>query len=155
MDQQTLAAYDLEAADFAAQWHDQPAPHEPLFRSISLGDTRSIPNHLERFHPAETITRLGIQRSTGLTPLMTVTPWRPTPATAFSYRLVRIPYSTLLFAPLIIPISRVVSLLTRRAIARRRRSRGLCATCGYDMRSSPGRCPECGQTDKLRDPNLR
>src|SRR3981189_3243567 len=28
MDQQTLAAYDLDAADFAAQWHDQPAPHD-------------------------------------------------------------------------------------------------------------------------------
>ena len=28
MDQRTLAAYDLDAADFAAQWHDQPAPHD-------------------------------------------------------------------------------------------------------------------------------
>src|SRR6267142_2427719 len=28
MDQQTLAAYDLDAADFARQWHDQPAPHD-------------------------------------------------------------------------------------------------------------------------------
>jgi SAM-dependent methyltransferase len=28
MDQQTLAAYDRDAADFATQWHDQPAPHD-------------------------------------------------------------------------------------------------------------------------------
>jgi SAM-dependent methyltransferase len=28
MDQQTLAAYDLDAADFARQWHDQPVPHD-------------------------------------------------------------------------------------------------------------------------------
>jgi hypothetical protein len=33
---------------------------------------------------------------------------------------------------------------TRHRRERKRRTVGLCPSCGYDLRATPGRCPECG-----------
>ena len=33
----------------------------------------------------------------------------------------------------------------KRNLLRRRRKLGLCLTCGYDLRGSKERCPECGK----------
>lgn len=60
------------------------------------------------------------------------------------------PKNLLLHAPIWLPLLLVSAALGADvAIAyrqeRRRRRAGLCRHCGYDLRASPERCPECGQ----------
>ena len=55
-------------------------------------------------------------------------------------RTVRVPHGTVAVALLICP----VAVGFHRSYTRRRRRSGLCPACGYDLRATPGRCPECG-----------
>jgi hypothetical protein len=62
----------------------------------------------------------------------------PSPVTR--HRLVVVPYWSLLSVFAVVPIARLV----QRSHTRRRRRSGHCAACGYDLRATPERCPECG-----------
>ena len=49
-----------------------------------------------------------------------------------------------------LPMAVLIRMLARIAKLRIRTRRGLCPRCGYDLRASPDRCPECGTpTEKV------
>jgi hypothetical protein len=58
--------------------------------------------------------------------------------------LVSVRYCWLLGGLLALPITGYGALLRRRLLARSRLRYRQCCRCGYDLRASPERCPECG-----------
>ena len=63
------------------------------------------------------------------------------PGTTFFIAIVPHWSITLLSAAVALPSARKVF---RDLLTRRRAARGLCSSCGYDLRGTPDRCPECG-----------
>jgi hypothetical protein len=57
-----------------------------------------------------------------------------------SVRHLWFPHGLVVAVSAILPAWRVLRMIKRR----RRSLIGLCPTCGYDLRATPERCPECG-----------
>jgi hypothetical protein len=62
-------------------------------------------------------------------------------------------FTLLLFLAVVVGGTRDLACHWRDRIEESRRSHGLCMRCGYDLRGSPARCPECGRAASAGDPH--
>lgn len=56
-----------------------------------------------------------------------------------------VPYWFVVGLSLVLPAARLGRVFARRT------AQGLCPACGYDLRATPERCPECGTRYRLTD----
>jgi len=75
-----------------------------------------------------------------------------TPAFLGERRLVSVPCWLVAMSAGSFPAWRGFRFLRRRQIRRQMARAGRCAACGYDLRATPGRCPECGARSAHSDP---
>jgi hypothetical protein len=59
-----------------------------------------------------------------------------------------VPLWQLMFLFAALPTTQFLVALMRFGRAQQRRAAGYCPNCGYDLRATPDRCPECGMSDE-------
>ena len=118
-------------------WIRPPAPSN-LAALPKTSVTWVIPQPRSQFHDVETkslwLPRLGFDYAE-------FAGWYGPGTIVYSYR---ISYFVLLLPAAAVSLS-WIGLMARRRYLHRHRA-GFCAKCGYDLRASPDRCPECGTT---------
>ena len=61
-----------------------------------------------------------------------------------------VPYRYTFAMALVVPVVWVITVVVREVRRRKRIAANRCGNCGYDLRASSGRCPECGEQATAR-----
>jgi hypothetical protein len=115
---------------------DWPQADAVLLGSFDAGTDLDVLWDVGASWPVDEQRRLGFMAARGsmLDLTRSATPGR------YTWRAWALPYWFLVCASGLLPVSRCVMAIAHRGRVRQ----GLCAECGYDLRSGHARCPECG-----------
>jgi hypothetical protein len=73
-----------------------------------------------------------------------------TPGVVIQASVMTVAWIWIVLLPLLLTLGLLSKFIWQRHISARRLRMGLCVHCGYDLRGTPGRCPECGAAkDKI------
>lgn len=104
------------------------------------GDLHTFPDGSARTVPEEPEVYAGFRWETGAATDGKSRLDRRFQLSLIPWRALTVPYAALVAVTALLPLW-WLGLVVR---ARRRAGRGLCPSCGYDLRASADRCPECG-----------
>lgn len=126
-------AFDSLDGRLRIVWIAGPTPARPAWAWHQRME--ETPGSLRRLHVDHETFGFGFTRRT-----LHTFPDGPADAT---FRALAMPYGFATGALLLLPGWAAAALVADRRAARREHE-GLCRRCGYDLRATAGRCPECG-----------
>jgi hypothetical protein len=120
-----------------SEWDHIVKPYDP-----TVGVWRYVPRLNQMPHTQRTSAGFNVPGASYGTYLTTISD--PSVSSRSTMRIASFPHWTPIILFLILPAIRLNQILRRR----RRIRRGQCVECGYDLRASSDRCPECGDNGR-------
>jgi len=135
-------------------WYRGPASKEG-WHGESVGYVRGNPAYdgelLRPISMASRMSRLGIHESEGDRAGVYWQKGITDPTSNYRYRIIVAPYGYAAALPWLLTVIGIVRRIGWQSRRRRWRAAGCCERCGYDLRATPGRCPECGHEAGVRE----